>query len=153
MPSRCCRVLYSIQLAIMYYAPCAAEFQIPSQLLHPHNSALHTPQKLCIPLVPASLSCPWLAGWLTQSTLSTCGSSCLAQTAPPPPPPPPSAWLAKTLQGVGGRVPFPFLLGGGTNLQNTGLISTDRSNKATLLLTIPCFKIKVVCNGFIFSNI
>ena len=40
-----------------------------------------------------------------------------------------------------------------TNLENTGLISTDRSNKATLLLTIPCFKIKVVCNGFIFSNI
>jgi hypothetical protein len=33
-----------------------------------------------------------------------------------------------------------------------GLISADRSNKATLLLTIPR-SIKVVCNGFISSNI
>ncbi|OAQ25458.1 hypothetical protein K457DRAFT_756739 [Linnemannia elongata AG-77] len=33
-----------------------------------------------------------------------------------------------------------------------GLISADRSNKATLLLTTPR-SIKVVCNGFISSNI
>jgi len=33
-----------------------------------------------------------------------------------------------------------------------GLISADRSNKATLPLTIPR-SIKVVCNGFISSNI
>ena len=33
-----------------------------------------------------------------------------------------------------------------------GLISADRSNKTTLLLTIPR-SIKVVCNGFISSNI
>ncbi len=33
-----------------------------------------------------------------------------------------------------------------------GLISADRSNKATLLLTIPRSN-KVVCNGFISSNI
>ncbi len=29
-----------------------------------------------------------------------------------------------------------------TNLRNEGLISTDRSNKATLLFTIPCSLIK-----------
>ena len=35
----------------------------------------------------------------------------------------------------------------GTNPSNKGLISVDRSNKATLLLTIPSF-IQVVCKGF-----
>ena len=39
-----------------------------------------------------------------------------------------------------------------TNLENKSLISADRNNKATLLLTILC-SIKVVCNGFILSNI
>lgn len=39
-----------------------------------------------------------------------------------------------------------------TNLENTSLISVDRNNKATLLLTI-LGSIKVVCNGFILSNI
>jgi hypothetical protein len=35
-----------------------------------------------------------------------------------------------------------------TNPTNKGLISADRSNKATLLLTIPCSN-QVVCKGFI----
>ncbi len=39
-----------------------------------------------------------------------------------------------------------------TNLENKSLISADRNNKATLLLTI-LRSIKVVCNGFILSNI
>ena len=39
-----------------------------------------------------------------------------------------------------------------TNLWNTGLISADRNNKATLPLTIPG-SIQVVCMGFILSNI
>ena len=39
-----------------------------------------------------------------------------------------------------------------TNLWNKSLISADRSNKATLLLTILC-SIQVVCKGFILSNI
>ena len=39
-----------------------------------------------------------------------------------------------------------------TNLWNQGLISADRNNKATLLLTIPS-SIQVVCKGFILSNI
>ena len=40
----------------------------------------------------------------------------------------------------------------GTNLENKGLISADRNNKATLLLTIPR-SVQVVCKGFIPSNI
>ena len=39
-----------------------------------------------------------------------------------------------------------------TNRKNKGLISADRNNKATLLLTIPRSTI-VVCYGFILSNI
>ena len=39
-----------------------------------------------------------------------------------------------------------------TNRENKGLISADRNNKATLLLTIPR-SIIVVCYGFILSNI
>ena len=39
-----------------------------------------------------------------------------------------------------------------TNPWNAGLISADRSNKATLLLTIPG-SLKVVCNGFILLDI
>lgn len=39
-----------------------------------------------------------------------------------------------------------------TNRENKGLISADRNNKATLLLTIPR-SIIVVCYGFIPSNI
>ena len=39
-----------------------------------------------------------------------------------------------------------------TNLENKGLASADRSNKATLLLTAPCF-IQVVCKGFIPAKI
>jgi hypothetical protein len=39
-----------------------------------------------------------------------------------------------------------------TNLQNKSLISADRNNKATLLLTILC-SIQVVYKGFILSNI
>ena len=39
-----------------------------------------------------------------------------------------------------------------TNLKNKGLISADRNNKATLLLTIPR-STQVVCKGFILSNI
>ena len=39
-----------------------------------------------------------------------------------------------------------------TNRENKGLISADRNNKATLLLTIPR-SIQVVCRGFILSNI
>ena len=39
-----------------------------------------------------------------------------------------------------------------TNLWNASLISADRNNKATLLLTILC-SIQVVCKGFNLSNI
>ena len=39
-----------------------------------------------------------------------------------------------------------------TNPWNVGLISADRSNKATLLLTIPS-SLKVVCKGFILLDI
>jgi hypothetical protein len=122
-------------------------FSPPTQ----HNAALHHKNSASLLSQPRfSVLGPGWAG-LIQSTLSTCDNLAAAAAAAAPAAAP-AASKVEQEQKLCIKQAQEFQRKG-TNLQNRGLISTDRSNKATLLLTIPCFKIKVVCNGFIFSNI